>query len=113
MKSVALAFVSLAVTAGLAAASPDGSFDRSLSVSGPVDLEVRTDSGGISIVQGGSGAVRVHAILKAQRGWRLNLGDVDAYSRARAQSPYRAIWQSGPLGIRSRSRLVGRCQHAL
>jgi hypothetical protein len=43
MKSVALAFVSLAVTAGLAAASPDGSFDRSFSVSGPVDLEVHTD----------------------------------------------------------------------
>jgi hypothetical protein len=93
MKSVALAFVSLAVTAGLAAASPDGSFDRSLSVSGPVDLEVHTDSGGISIVQGGSGVVRVHAILKAQRGWRLNLGDVESRIRELERNP--PVEQSG------------------
>jgi len=93
MKSVALAFVCFAVTAGLAAASPDGSFDRSLSVSGPVDLEVHTDSGGISIVQGGSGVVRVHAILKAQRGVRFNLGDVEARIRELERNP--PVEQSG------------------
>jgi hypothetical protein len=87
MKTVALAFVSLAVTVGLASASPDGSFDRSLSVSGSVDLEVRTDSGGISVVQGGPGVVRVHAILKAQRGGWHDQGNVEARIRELERNP--------------------------
>jgi hypothetical protein len=93
MKPVAFVFASLAVAAALASASPDGSFDRSLSVSGPVDLDVRTDSGGISIVQGGSGVVHVHAILKAQHGRFANPGDVEARIRELERNP--PIEQSG------------------
>ena len=61
-------------------AEPDGSFDRSLSVSGPVDLDVRTDSGGLTVRAGSSGSVRIHAVLKAQHGW-FDAGDVEARIR--------------------------------
>jgi DUF4097 and DUF4098 domain-containing protein YvlB len=53
----------------------EGSFDRSLTVSGPVDLEVKTASGGITVTSGDSGSVRVHAILRAENGW-FSSGDV-------------------------------------
>ena len=46
-----------------------GSFDRSLKVSGPVDLEVSTGSGHIRVRTGESGAVQVHAVIKAHDHW--------------------------------------------
>lgn len=67
-------FLSLAVGFG-AAADEDGSFDRALPVSGSVQLDLKTDSGGISVVPGPDGTVRVHAILKAQHEW-MGAGDV-------------------------------------
>jgi hypothetical protein len=63
-------FVLFACTAALALAAADqvtGQFERTLRVSGPVELDVMTDSGGIHVRQGGSGAVSVTAILKSQR----------------------------------------------
>lgn len=66
----AVLFALLAVGAGFAAADDgEGSFDKTLSVSGHVDLDVKTDSGGISVVPGSGGTIKVHAILKAQRDW--------------------------------------------
>lgn len=79
MKLLAVGLVTLALSAGLSlAAQAEGSFDRSLSVSGPVDVEVSTDSGGITVVPGAAGSVHVHAILKAQSGF---FGSGDAESR--------------------------------
>jgi DUF4097 and DUF4098 domain-containing protein YvlB len=65
-----------AVTAGLLSAYQDGSFEKFLTVSGMVDLDVKTDSGGITVRQGPAGAVRIHAILKAEHGW-FGFGDVE------------------------------------
>ena len=42
-----------------------GSFDRTLAVSGSVDLEVATNSGGIRVRQGSGNSVHVHAIISA------------------------------------------------
>src|SRR5262245_13061582 len=80
--------VLLAVTAGiLLAQEPEGKFERSISVSGAVDLDVTTDSGGIVITPGSSGTVRIRAILKGQRRWNRDLGDVESRIRAIEQNP--------------------------
>ena len=87
MKILAFSLVSFALTAGLlAGAEEEGSFDKSLAVSGPVDLDVITDSGGITVTSGSSGTVRVHAILKGQHGW-LDSGDVAARIRELERNP--------------------------
>jgi hypothetical protein len=60
--SVALAFCLLAFQA--AAAGPEGSFDRTLSVTGAVDLDVQTSSGRIEVRPGESSSVRIHAVIR-------------------------------------------------
>ncbi len=51
-------------------AAEEGSFDRTLKVTGPVDLDVTTGSGGIVINRGGNGQVVIHATLRASdHGW--------------------------------------------
>jgi hypothetical protein len=87
MKILACSFISFALMAGLAAgAEEQGSFDKSLTVSGPVDLDVTTDSGGITVTSGASGTVRVHAILRGQHGW-FDSGDVAARIRELERNP--------------------------
>lgn len=60
--------VTLASTAALAS-TPQGTFDRTLSVSGPVDLEVLTRSGDVTVRAGGSGSVQIHAKIYLQNSW--------------------------------------------
>src|SRR3954467_12467217 len=50
----------------LQAASVEGTFERTLPVSGPVDLDVRTGSGDIHIRPGSGGSVHVVARIRAQ-----------------------------------------------
>lgn len=78
MKALILSVACATVTAGLMLANEEGSFDRSLTVSGPVDLDVSTDSGGILVNRGGSGSLHVHAIIKAQNDW---FGSTDVRGR--------------------------------
>jgi hypothetical protein len=78
----ALAMISVAIPR----ATADGKFDRTLAVSGPVDLDVTTDSGGIVVTTGSPGAVHVHAILKAQHGWFGYTGD-EAHIRELERNP--------------------------
>lgn len=87
MKGFTFSVVSFLLAAGLVAgAEAQGSFDKSLTVSGPVDLDVTTDSGGITVTSGSSGVVHVHAILKGQHGW-FDSGDVDARIRELERNP--------------------------
>jgi hypothetical protein len=87
MRSGALLLLSINLAYGIAgAAQQDGSFDRSLSVSGPVDLDVKTDSGGIAVKPGASGYLRVHATLKAQHGW-FESSDVASRIRQLERNP--------------------------
>jgi Toastrack DUF4097 len=85
MRAFAIALISFLLAGGVHAAD-QGSFDRSLTVSGPVDLDVQTDSGGITITTGASGTVRVHAILKGQQGW-FGSGDVASRIRELERNP--------------------------
>src|SRR5579875_1651850 len=76
-KALLTSFVSAAMVASIASAADyEGSFDRTLHVSGTVDLDAMTDSGGITIRTGSDGAVHIHGILKAQHGW-VSSGNVE------------------------------------
>lgn len=56
--------------ASLRGATAQGSFDRTLKVSGPVELEVDTGSGYITVRTGDSSDVHVHGIIRAGHfGW--------------------------------------------
>jgi DUF4097 and DUF4098 domain-containing protein YvlB len=46
-----------------------GSFDRTLQVNGPVDLQITTGSGGINVRAGNTGSVQVHGKIKANSHW--------------------------------------------
>ena len=69
--------------------SATGRFDRQLSVSGPVDLDVRTGSGSITVRRGGNGEVRVVGEIRAHRGfWNSSSAD-ERVRRIEANPPVR------------------------
>ncbi len=106
MKTLASTMLVLSMTAGLMAAAEEGSFNKTLTVSGPIDLDVQTDSGGITIRQGSAGTVRVHGYLKADHGW---LGSGDSAARIRELERNPPIEQSGDrvrIGYLRRSGLL-------
>ncbi len=78
--------------AGQIAAAEENSFDRTITVSGPVELDVRTDSGGITVTSGDSSVVHIHAILKAEGSW---FGSGDAAGRIRELERNPPVEQNG------------------
>src|ERR1035441_2134777 len=62
-----LVFVLASSLAGFA--SVIGTFDRSFQVSGPVDLEVLTRSGDITVHNGAAGTVSIHAKIHSGNSW--------------------------------------------
>ena len=86
MKSTFLVLALAISTAAICTAQHERSFDRSLTVSGPVDLDIITDSGGITVTRGPSGSVHVHAILKGQHGW-FDSGDIEQRIREIERNP--------------------------
>jgi len=52
-----------------AMASDEGHFDRTLTVTGAVDLDVQTGSGDITVRTGDSGKVEIHGRIHANHGW--------------------------------------------
>jgi hypothetical protein len=74
----------------------EGSFERTFTVNGPVELDLNTDSGGVFVVPGPPGTVRVRGILKANR-FRFRQGDVERRMRDLEANP--PITQNGN-GIR-------------
>ena len=86
MRAYGIGILLLVLTSALRAGEADGSFDKTVSISGPVDLDVKTDSGGITVRQGSAGSVRIHAILKADHGWFAS-GDVEARIRELERHP--------------------------
>jgi DUF4097 and DUF4098 domain-containing protein YvlB len=61
--AAAAGFCLLALQA--AAAGPEGSFERTLHVTGAVDLDVQTSSGRIEVRPGDSSSVRIHGLIRA------------------------------------------------
>ncbi len=65
----AAALVVLFASTAVFASSPQGSFERTLQVSGPVDLEVLTHSGDVTIRAGSSGSVFIRGKIFVGDSW--------------------------------------------
>jgi len=65
-----------------AVAADEGHFDRTLTVSGPVDLDVQTGSGDITVRPGNAGSVEIHAKIKADN-WHFgsNSAQIEAIEK--------------------------------
>src|SRR5579872_6486794 len=87
----AAALVVLFATATVFASTPQGSFDKTLQVNGPVDLEVLTHSGDVTVRAGSSGSVTIHGRIHVENGWFSGKRDEDVH--AIEQNP--PIRQSG------------------
>src|SRR5215471_15987883 len=70
----------------------DGSFERTVNVSGSPDVELITDAGGINVVPGNSGTVHIRAILRASDNWSRR-GNVE--DRIRDLEAHPPIVQTG------------------
>ena len=67
-------------------ASEPGTFDRTLAVSGPIRLDVRSDRGGIIVTTGPATSLRVHAVIKPLYG-KFDLDIAEANIRALEKDP--------------------------
>ena len=65
--------------------TPQGTFDKTLQVSGPVDLEVLTHSGDVRVRAGSSGTVQIHGKIFVGNNWLSGGREGDV--RAIAQNP--------------------------
>jgi Toastrack DUF4097 len=74
-----LTMISLSILAVIPArgAVAEGSFDRTLKVTGPADLEVNTGSGNIDVRTGAAGGVHVHATIRASNNWHFDSADAE------------------------------------
>lgn len=80
----ALALAALPASAGVLA---EGSFERTLNVSGPVDLGVETGSGSISVRAGDTGRVHVLGTIKVHSNWDISRGDAEEKVRRLSANP--------------------------
>jgi DUF4097 and DUF4098 domain-containing protein YvlB len=70
-------FASFLLTPTAFASTPQGTFDKTFSVSGPVNLEVETHSGDITIHTGPAGSVSIHGKIYAGHSWLFGSQHVD------------------------------------
>src|SRR5579859_609062 len=67
----AITLVVLFTSAIVFASTPQGSFERTLQVSGPVDLEVLTHSGDVTVRTGSSGVVLIRGKIFVSDHWNI------------------------------------------
>jgi hypothetical protein len=83
--------LALVLISGVAFAStPQGTFDKTFSVSGPVDLEVQTRSGDIIVRNGPEGSVTVHGKIFVGDHWlfgnrQTDVGDIEQHPPLRQE----------------------------
>ena len=65
----AIALVVLFASTAVFASNPQGSFEKTLTVSGPVNLEVLTHSGDITVRAGSSGSVQIRGKIFVGNNW--------------------------------------------
>lgn len=94
LASAAFALAILAAMAPAPArAAADGHFDKTLTVSGPVEMDVATGSGNITVRTGDSGKVEIHARIHANDNW-FSAGR-DAESRIQYIEQHPPVEQNG------------------
>lgn len=81
----------LALPMGLAvslyAHAAEGSFDRTLKVTGPVELNVRTGSGNIDVRTGDASSVHVRGMIRVNGGWHISAEEAERKVRALESKP--------------------------
>ena len=77
--SVAIALVVLFSTTLVFASNPQGTFERTLQVSGPVDLEVLTHSGDVTVRAGSSGSVFIRGKIYVGDHWLMGNREADVH----------------------------------
>ena len=100
MKSLGLLLVILALGELPVSASATGHFERTLQVSGPVDLEVTSGSGNITVHSGGSGSVYVSAKIHAGNSW--------FFSDSSAEEKIQRIEKNPPVEQQGNTIRIGR-----
>jgi Putative adhesin len=83
-RSLAVALMMIMLAA--AAFAGEGSFQRTFQVSGPVDLDVATRSGNITVRSGGAGTMSINAHIRSSEGW-FGGGDDSAIQRIEQNPP--------------------------
>jgi DUF4097 and DUF4098 domain-containing protein YvlB len=83
--------IAAAVAAMPAFAGQEGHFDRTLSVTGPVDMTIQTGSGNITVKPGDSSKVEIHGVVRASHSWMSS----DASARIHDIETNPPIEQSG------------------
>lgn len=84
--AASMAVVFLALSLPAAAQGPEGTFERTLKLTGAADLQIQSGSGSITVEPGAAGTVRVSARLKAGNSWTAG-GDVEKRIRQIEQNP--------------------------
>jgi hypothetical protein len=81
--SIAMFVIALVVlfttTAVFASSTPQGTFEKTLSVSGPVDLEVLTRSGDVTVRAGSSGSVVIRGKIYVGDHWLMGGREADVH----------------------------------
>jgi Putative adhesin len=80
LSSIVLALAVLFASTTVFASTPQGTFDRTLQVSGPVDLEVLTHSGDVTIRAGSSGSVIIHGKIFVGDHWLMGKREGDVHA---------------------------------
>ncbi len=93
--TLTLALALLCAPLALADDAAQGSFARTLKVSGPVDLEVRTGSGKIGIRNGDAATVQINATIRAGSDWTAWFHGASAEERIKAIQANPPIEQNG------------------
>jgi DUF4097 and DUF4098 domain-containing protein YvlB len=75
-----LALVVLFASGAALASTPQGTFDKTLTVSGPVDLEVLTHSGDVRIRAGSANSVQIHGRIYVGDRWFGGKRDEDVHA---------------------------------
>lgn len=78
LAALQVGLIALALTS-TSHASVVGKFDHTLTVTGPVDLEVLTHSGDITVRSGPAGTVAIHATIHANSSWLTGSHDSEVH----------------------------------
>lgn len=90
MRNAALVFAAIAVSAVQAVAAPTGHFERTLKVSGQVDMEITSGSGNVNVHIGSNDTVQISAKIHGSNNgtsWLFGSGDVEEKIRKIEQNP--------------------------
>src|ERR1035438_9898915 len=75
----AIVLVVLFASTIVLASTPQGTFEKTLTVSGPVDLEVLTHSGDVTVRAGSSGSVFIRGKIYVGNHWLSSNRDADVH----------------------------------